>query len=398
MRGSFPKALTFLISAFFLFIYDIRPLIPSSPFFIYLVITFFAVLLYVSSSEESWRKFLRPIPVTFLHDEPKMRVIRLALFILFPILMGIFAYQWSFPTLGAQAELRGIHRAPPTAIQLRGKTLTIQGLEHPLWEDAQNLPGVQLQRWEAHGGGDSSLHVLPSYLLTAMAPAQAEAERQNVEGGKNLYEANCAICHGFQGKGDGPAAPHFSPRPRDFTRGLYKIRSTGSGQLPTDEDLFKVITQGMPGTPMPGWGMLTEAERRHLVAYIKTFSPRFATEPPPEPIPEGKPIPPTQESIAKGKELYQLMECSVCHGDEGRGNGPSAPELKNEWGFPISPANLTKPMMFRGGSSAKDIRRTLMTGFAGTPMPSYADSFENPEEDSWHLANYVRSLAQERPD
>ena len=500
MRGPFVQALILLIVAFLFFKYGIRPPIPSSLLVMYMMITFFAVLLYVSSSEESWREFLRPLKATFLAEEPKTRAIRRALFVLLPLLAGTLAYQRSFPTLEAPAELRAVHPAPPTAIQFRGKTLTIQGLENPLREDAQNLqryvqegaeiyakncffchgdaldgkgpfaqgfnplpanftdtgtiaqlqesyvfwriakggpglpkestpwnsampawegrlgeeeiwkvilflyeaareynPGVQPRRWEANVRGDSPFRGLLPSFLTAVAPAPAEAERQDVEAGKKLYETKCAICHGFDGKGDGPAAPYLSPRPRDFTRGLYKIRSTGSGHLPTDEDLFKVITKGMPGTSMPAWDILTEKERRYLVAYIKTFSQRFAAEPPPEPIPEGQPIPPTPESLAKGKELYNLMECFKCHGDEGRADGPSAPELKDEWGFPIRPANLTKAWTFRGGSSATDIRRTLMTGLAGTPMPSYADSFENPE-DSWHLANYVRSLAPERPD
>src|SRR5262245_37399006 len=72
--------------------------------------------------------------------------------------------------------------------------------------------------------------------------------------GKQLSEAKCALCHGASGKGDGPAAERLLPRPRDFTAGKFKIRSTASGQLPTDDDLVRVIRDGMPGTSMPAWG------------------------------------------------------------------------------------------------------------------------------------------------
>ena len=76
------------------------------------------------------------------------------------------------------------------------------------------------------------------------------------EKGKEVYQKNCAHCHGVEGRGDGSAAENLLPQPRDFTRGLYKIRSTQSGQLPTDQDLFDIITEGMPGSSMPDGKLL----------------------------------------------------------------------------------------------------------------------------------------------
>ncbi|MCH7760649.1 c-type cytochrome, partial [candidate division TA06 bacterium] len=228
---------------------------------------------------------------------------------------------------------------------------------------------------------------------------------EDVEAGRKVYEKRCMHCHGAEGKGDGPAADLLYPRPRDFTRGQYKVRSTVSGALPTDDDLFKIIGEGMGGTSMPGWKkLLNKKEMWQLIAYMKTFSRRFERQKkPPEKISMGKPLAPTEESIVKGKELYQDLECWKCHGDEGRGDGPSAPTLVDDWENSIRAADLTRPWTFRGGGRDEDIYRTFTTGFAGTPMPSYADVFETPEEAeemNWHLVNYVSTFAplKEKPE
>ena len=98
--------------------------------------------------------------------------------------------------------------------------------------------------------------------LTYAQNAPAASER-----GKEVYENSCAHCHGTEGRGDGSAAENLLPKPRDFTRGLYKIRSTETGELPTDQDLFNIITVGMPGSSMPGWETsLSANDRWELVA------------------------------------------------------------------------------------------------------------------------------------
>ncbi len=240
------------------------------------------------------------------------------------------------------------------------------------------------------------LFFVVSSLATSAGPeASGDPASKDIEAGRGIYQKSCVHCHGPEGRGDGPAAPFMNARPRDFTQGWFKIRTTPTGELPTDEDIFKTITMGMPGTAMPDWKNLSRKERRQLVSYLKTFSKFFAEGAPSEKLRVGKRMPPTETSIAKGRELYKKMECGDCHGEEGRGDGPSAPTLKDDWGFPIRATNLTKGWNFRGGDAVEDIHRTFMTGFAGTPMPSYADLFENPEE-GWHLANYVRSLSSKR--
>jgi DMSO reductase family type II enzyme heme b subunit len=233
-----------------------------------------------------------------------------------------------------------------------------------------------------------------SLLLVSGALFRGSSQAQGVTG-EALYGRNCAGCHGSDGKGDGPAADFLYPRPRDFTQGTFKVRSTASGDLPTDEDLLRTITRGMPGAAMPGWENLSEAERRELVRYIKTFSERFTREPPPERAALGSPVPFTKEAVAKGREIYRKMKCWECHGEEGRGDGPSAPTLKDDWGFSIRVGNLTQRRNFRGGDVVEDIYRAFTTGFDGTPMPSFADSLS--EEERWQLASYVHSLSGDRP-
>jgi DMSO reductase family type II enzyme heme b subunit len=218
----------------------------------------------------------------------------------------------------------------------------------------------------------------------------------DAETGKTVYDKRCGYCHGDEGRGDGPAAEFFMPRPRDFTAGLYKYRSTPTGKMPRDEDLLKTIDHGLPGTGMPGWDdVLNEKERMAVAQYIKTFSKRFARlTAPPEAFKVGNKVSSSKESIARGKELYRALECFKCHGDEGRGDGPSAPDLKDDFGFPVQPRNLTRKWYFRGGQEPEDIFLRVNTGLAGTPMPAFDTSLDN--EKSWDLANYVVSLSPEK--
>lgn len=207
---------------------------------------------------------------------------------------------------------------------------------------------------------------------------------------------NCVRCHGAKGKGDGYSIGYLrslkehAPRPRDFTVGVYKFRSTPSGDLPTDEDLFRTITKGIPGL-MPSFAGLTPQERWQLVYYVKSFYPDFAEEER-EPIRIGIPIPSSTTSIRRGEKVYQELKCWTCHGTGGMGDGKKAAKLKDDIGRKILPANLTMPNLFKNGSSKEDIYRTFMTGLNGTPMPTYEDSIENVE-DAWHLVNYVLSLS-----
>ena len=215
--------------------------------------------------------------------------------------------------------------------------------------------------------------------------------------GKPVYDKWCAGCHGDTGAGDGFGSKTMLPHPRDFTKGVYKIRTTASGEIPTDDDLRHIIEAGMPGTAMPEWkSRLSAAEITSVIGYIKSFSANsFKTAA--KPIAIGKA--PSGSGVDEGKAVFQKLECSKCHGMAGRADGKSAPTLKDDYGNPIRPADLTENWKFRGGNTVSDIYTRLRTGLDGTPMPSFQDAVENKlitDEQLWRVAQYVHSLAPEK--
>jgi DMSO reductase family type II enzyme heme b subunit len=235
--------------------------------------------------------------------------------------------------------------------------------------------------------------------LLAAAPASAQ-EAAGADGdGKVLYDRWCAGCHGVDGAGVGPGAARMLPRPRDFTRAQYQIRTTASGELPSDEDILHIINVGMPNTGMPGWEeLLTLEERESLVAYLKTFSRFFEGASAPAPIEFSSDPGGGEERMARGAELFQEIECWQCHGQKGRGDGNSANTLDDDAGFPIYAADLTRNWLFNGGGTVEDIYRRLRTGLDGTPMPTFQDLIDSDiitDDDLWSLAHYVRGLSPE---
>ncbi|RJQ43550.1 MAG: hypothetical protein C4538_11820 [Nitrospiraceae bacterium] len=210
--------------------------------------------------------------------------------------------------------------------------------------------------------------------------------------GKEMYDAYCARCHGFKGDGKGEASNFTYPRPRDFTSGMFKFRSTPSGEPPTDDDLKLVILRGVPGTSMFGWeGKFSDEDIDALIEYMKSFDEEtFELEG--ESVELGKPPLRSDELIAAGKELFQKAKCWECHGKHGRGDGEKGwqPDFKDDWGNKIWPTNLTYPWELRNGATLEDLHRSIATGLDGTPMASFYDSYS--EENRWALSYYLLSI------
>jgi mono/diheme cytochrome c family protein len=221
------------------------------------------------------------------------------------------------------------------------------------------------------------------------------ASRTTVEAqprGKAVYDAHCVECHGASGKGDGPSAAYLVPRPRDFTTGKYKIRSTESGTPPTDDDLANSVRRGLYGTAMPGWDrILPDGDIADVVQYVKSLSPQFTAQPP-KPIAVGAGVASSPASIGRGQQAYDKLQCGKCHGTDGRGTGAVATTFEDDWRMPLRAADLTEPWTFHGGATSRDVYLRFRAGMTGTPMPSFAEAASDAE--MWDLANYVVSLAR----
>jgi cytochrome c oxidase cbb3-type subunit 2 len=182
----------------------------------------------------------------------------------------------------------------------------------------------------------------------------------------------------------------FATQPRDFRSGVFKFRSTPSGSLPRDADLLRVVQRGVRRTAMVAQTHLSDAEQRAVIAYLKTLSPRWRQEEPASPVPILAPPPKTPARLAQGKQLYEQAGCAQCHGPTGRGDGPQAADLTDDWGWPIRPANLQQRPL-KSGPTLQDIYRTLATGLDGTPMPALGEALT--ADELWALVYYVEALA-----
>ncbi len=224
---------------------------------------------------------------------------------------------------------------------------------------------------------------------------------QAIAVGKDLFVRACSHCHGTKGTGKGPVAYFLSrdtaPRPRDFTAGVFKFRSTPSGDLPTDEDLMRTITRGVPGY-MPAYAGLDTQDRWRLVYYIKGLYSGFRSDIQgqlPKPIPLlGTPMSASPNSLRRGYQVYHQLKCWECHGDNAQGDGNKAHKLKDDWGLRLPPSDLTRASALKNGAAPVDLYRSIMAGLDGGAMPSYQDSFEGREDDIWHLINYLQSLSR----
>lgn len=237
--------------------------------------------------------------------------------------------------------------------------------------------------------------------------------------GKEVYQKYCVGCHGTDGRGQGDAARFLRPLPRNFVAGNFKFRSTPTGKLPTEDDLMRTITCGLPGSSMPGFPLVPEVERKNVARYVlhlATFKygrrdveklmkrgksldeiladdvERIRDEVWTKRVTNAKtiPIPPspkvTPALLAAGKTKY-LGECNRCHGDSGLGDGPSSYSLRDWKDDEILARDFTTGV-FRAGSAPEDLYRRLKTGLNGTPMPSIPGT----DEEMWGLVHYMLSL------
>jgi mono/diheme cytochrome c family protein len=229
----------------------------------------------------------------------------------------------------------------------------------------------------------------PAIYADLMWPPGTDG-RPDLPLGQRVYARRCAVCHGPDGRGNGPAAPSMMPRPRDFTLGLFKYKSTLRSEPPTDDDLRRVVTGGLGASAMPSFGdLLTDSEIRAVVDEVKRLA--RITDSAITPVAIAAQTAEDEASIGRGRALYVRLECGGCHGADGR-NAGFLQDAKNR---PVPIRDLTAPWTFRGGSKPEEVWLRLTTGLAGSSMPAYVDAASPGER--WDLVNHLRSIARVAP-
>jgi mono/diheme cytochrome c family protein len=235
--------------------------------------------------------------------------------------------------------------------------------------------------------------------------------------GREAYMLYCVGCHGEKGDGQGPAAEFMHPKPRNFTKGIYKFVSTAAGDLARDEDLLRTINRGLHGSSMPAWNLLDQQTQKALVAYLKAFSEFYAEGE------EGDALPVSPDpwkfdpasGRARGRIVYHgLATCYKCHPayvtpaeiqEAARAMAAPVPEsfpedlytekIKHSETFDldIRPPDFTRRPL-RTGNELPDLLQVIQSGVGGTAMPTWAGVLE--ASDLWAMAHYVRGLTELR--
>jgi len=238
-----------------------------------------------------------------------------------------------------------------------------------------------------------------------VTPAPSGADASPLARGISLFAEKCAVCHGPKGLGDGPAAYLLQPKPRDFSTGAFRLGTTSKG-LPTDSDLRGTIARGMPGSAMPPWSHLPDADLDALVAAVGHFAVEgrlawlIADDPELDqaeareiaedvmlsgPVLELPPMTASSaESLAQGRTIYD-RSCAPCHDQDGRGR--TRTDLADERGYPCLPRDFTQGI-FKGSPEPEAIAMRILRGLHGSPMPAT----DLPAEDLWPVVHLVRSL------
>jgi mono/diheme cytochrome c family protein len=215
---------------------------------------------------------------------------------------------------------------------------------------------------------------------------------EEADPGQRVFGRWCATCHGPDGRGNGPAAPSMIPRPRDFTTGLFKYKSTPPHQPPTDDDLYRTIADGLQASAMPYFrDLLNDDEIRAVVSHIKTLAPvAFAdTAPVPLTVPPRPPIHPA--AIERGRAAYMRLGCGGCHDTK----NIASRVLQDSKGHQVRVRDLKAPWTFHGGSGPAQVWLRITTGLAGSSMPSYLHAATDAER--WDVVSYLESQSRTAP-
>lgn len=150
-------------------------------------------------------------------------------------------------------------------------------------------------------------------FLTAVSPDLLRGyvfSEEPRSSGERVYDTYCIGCHGVDGQGEGISADFLNPKPRNFVDGDYKyFHFSEAGPLPSDQSLEITIRNGLPGSSMPAFALLTDQEIKDVATYIKNFRDGGWVEPEPLQAASGQPA----VEGESGEELYVTAGCNACH-------------------------------------------------------------------------------------
>lgn len=237
------KAILILLVALFVFsviVPMVSAAIPGQLYGWYVVTTIAVILIYVSSSEASWREFARPFRELLLGRTALTKPLRILVFVFFPLLCGWYFSSWASGSAQPPGGLRVIHPTPPSSVTFKGKRMVLKEIKtNPLREE-------------------------PAHMA------------ENIAEGRRVYYENCFFCHGDSLSGDGHFAKGFNPPPANF-------QDSGTIAQLTESFLFWRIAKGGPGLPgestpwdsaMPVWeDFLSEKEIWQVILYLYEATP-----------------------------------------------------------------------------------------------------------------------------
>lgn len=246
--------------------------------------------------------------------------------------------------------------------------------------------------YEASGGtmGKMMQWLNGNEITVDLSGHRPPEDAETIEKGQSIYHRHCEYCHGVKGDGTRIRAVNLIIPASDFTGGIYKFRSTPTGSLPTDNDIYISISRGMRGTGMLPLFDLSSEEKWAVTYYIKSFSERFLEEDIETPVivPEMSNI--STSLVKKGQEVYTQAKCWECHGTEGRGDGPMTDRLKDDRGEPSRLRSFVSEP-FKRGPKIEDIYLSITTGLDGTAMASYGETMS--DENRIAIAAYINSIS-----
>lgn len=234
--------LIFLIYFSFIILFDyiLDQVIPSSLLNMYMFFIVAGVLAVYTSTEQGTREILEPI--TALVEDPEQKQFRNIVFVLLPIIAGIFTFSQLTPGVEAPVELRSIHPAPPSSLKMFGKYFNMLTLENPYRKLEKDDPA---------------------------------SFREMVKEGERVYFQDCHFCHGAKLDGQGPYATGLNPTPLNF-------QDIGTIAQLQESYLFWRISTGGPGLPneaapwissMPAWEeYLTEEEVWQVILFLYDYT------------------------------------------------------------------------------------------------------------------------------